>query len=625
MGLKLPKLISDKMVLQRDAKVKIWGFAMPGEAVVLNFAGGRYAAVAGKTGKWEILLPEMKAGGPYVMEIKTHSESVIIKDVLVGDVWVCSGQSNMTIPMERVSVIYEEEMKNCKNPFIRQFSVPDKYDFNAPCEDLDGGSWMAADEDTISDFIAVGYFFAKALFDKYKVPIGLIKSCVGGTPVHSWMSADALKRFPEDLMKTEKLKDDSYIEGIKKSEEEKISTWVNDLNSLDAGLQKGAEWFLPQTDDLGWDNVEIPFAFREKFGNFIGSVWFKKEIDVPSSMAGKPAKLYLGTIVDSDCAYINGVFVGSTPYQYPPRRYEVPAGLLKAGRNVISVRVVSNGGYGEFIPEKPYKLFTEEETIDLQGEWKCKIGAKMDSPMPPMTFFIYEPMGLFNGMIAPLLKLPIKGALWYQGESDTWRSNGYSEKIADMVEDWREKWGVGDFPFLFVQLANFMKANASPSESGWAELREEQRKCLLIKNTGMAVAIDVGEWNDLHPLNKKDVGERLALLARKIAYGEKDLVACGPLYRSAKLENGRVKIEFSSIGSGLAIKNGNELKHFAIAGKDKKFIWAKAEIEGDSVVVWNDEITNPAFVRYAWADNPEAANLCNKEGLPASPFEAEIL
>ncbi|HOV41658.1 MAG TPA: sialate O-acetylesterase, partial [Oscillospiraceae bacterium] len=230
-----------------------------------------------------------------------------------------------------------------------------------------------------------------------------------------------------------------------------------------------------------------------------------------------------------------------------------------------------------------------------------------------------------NDMLAPLLKFPIKGALWYQGESDTWRPKGYSEKIAGMVEDWREKWGIGNFPFLFVQLANFMKANSNPSESGWAELREEQRKCLSVKNTGMAVAIDVGEWNDLHPLNKKDVGERLALLARKIAYGENDLVACGPLYKSAKLENGRVKIEFSSIGGGLAIKNGKELKHFAIAGKDKKFIWAKAEIEGDSVVVWNDEITSPAFVRYAWADNPEVANLCNKEGLPASPFEAEIL
>jgi len=625
MALRLPRLISDGMVLQRDKKIKIWGWALPDETVTVNFMGKSYSTAADAEGKWEVMLPELPAGGPYSMEITVSQQRIIIKNVLIGDVWICSGQSNMVIPMERVKDVYEDEIANCDNPFIRQFTVPDRYDFKGPREDLDGGSWEPLNADTVLRFSAVGYFFAKALFAKYGVPIGLIKACVGGTPIEAWMSEDAVRQFPGNMEVVEQLRVDGYIDSIKKMEEAKVSAWFENVNKNDRGIQKGQlPWFDPGYDASDWQTVKLPASWKEMgLDSVKGAVWFRKEIDVPAFMAGKPAKLYMGTIVDSDWTYVNGVLVGSTSYRYPPRKYEVPAGLLKAGKNVIALRVISNDGNGEFVKGKIYRLFSDGQEINLEGEWQYRVGAAVNEPLPPVTFFQYKPTGLFNGMIAPLLNYGIKGVIWYQGESNTDNPKGYSKKFSAMIADWRKKWGQGDFPFLYVQLANFMEAKDQPSESKWAELREEQRKALDVPNTGMAVAIDLGEWNDLHPLNKKDVGERLALLARKLAYGEKDLVASGPLYKSMKVEGNKVIIEFSNTGSGLIAKGGGELKHFAIASRDKKFVWAKAVIENDRVVVWHDNVLNPVAVRYAWADNPEGANLYNKEGLPASPFTTE--
>jgi len=625
MALRLARLISDGMVLQRDQKIKIWGWALPEEKVTVHFLGKSYSTVANTDGKWEVTLPELQAGGPYFMVIETFQKSITINNILIGDVWVCSGQSNMVLPMERVKDIYEEEIANCVNPFIRQFTVPDRYDFKGPQEDLEEGSWEPVTKDTILRFSAVGYFFAKALFEKYHVPIGLIKACVGGTPIEAWLSEDALQQFPENLKILEQLKVDGYIESIKKKEEAEINAWYEKLNKEDKGMKKGEPaWFDPNYDDSDWQTVKLPASWKEMgLDSLKGVVWFRKKVTVPASMVGKPAKLYMGTIVDSDHTYINGTLVGSTSYRYPPRKYEVPAHLLKPGENVIAIRVISNDGNGEFVKGKPYKLFTEDYQISLEGEWKYRVGAVAEKPLPSMTFFEYKPAGLFNGMIAPLLKFSIKGVIWYQGESNTDNPKGYHKKFCALISDWRQKWGQGDFPFLYVQLANFMEAKSQPSESKWAELREQQRKTLAVPNTGMAVTIDLGEWNDLHPSNKKDVGERLALLARKIAYGEENLVASGPLYKSAKIEGNKVIIEFSEVGSGLIAKGGGELKHFAIAGSDKKFTWAKAVIEDNKVIVWNESISNPAYVRYAWADNPEGANLYNKEGLPASPFTTE--
>jgi sialate O-acetylesterase len=409
------------------------------------------------------------------------------------------------------------------------------------------------------------------------------------------------------------------------------SAWYRLIRERDRGLAAGKKrWYDPAYDYSDWPTMSLPGYWADgRLGHVNGVVWFRRDFIVPDSMAGKPAKLLMGTIVDSDEIYINGRLVGTTSYQYPPRRYDVPADLLKAGRNTIVARVVNTSGRGGFVKNKPYQLSVEGWTIDLKGRWRYKLGAIMD-PLPPTTFIQYKPLGLYNGMIAPLLNCAVKGVIWYQGESNTGRGLEYRKLFPALITDWRKNWNRGKFPFLYVQLANFMKAKAQPSESGWAELREAQLKTLAVPNTAMAVTIDIGEWNDIHPLNKKDVGERLALAARKLAYGDRRLVHSGPIYKSVKIKDGKAVISFTNTGGGLVAKGG-ELKQFAIAGRDKKpvvslsnpFVWANAKIKGKKVIVWSDKVTDPVAVRYAWADNPEGANLYNKQGLPASPFRTD--
>ncbi|MCL6589317.1 MAG: sialate O-acetylesterase [Firmicutes bacterium] len=627
--LRLPFLISDGMVIQREAPVKIWGWAAAGAGVTVNFLGQTYQTTAGRDGRWLITLAPAPAGGPYDLRIQSEKTTLTVKDILIGDVWICSGQSNMALTMARVNVHgrYEEEIATSENPAIRQFVVPQHVDFNYPCEDLQpdpqSGAWETANPESVLQFSATAYFFARALYEKYQVPIGLINASVGGTPIEAWLSKEVLQAFPAHLAAARKFKSNRYRRRIEKKEKKAHERWHHQLNRRDQGLNGNILWYDPGFDASDWPTMEIPSYWDEAgLGPVNGVVWFRKEIEIPASMTGKPAKLLLGRIVDSDTAYVNGQVVGTVSYQYPPRRYDLPENLLRPGKNVIVVRVVSLRARGGFIKDKPYRLIAGEEAIDLQGPWRYKVGA-VAQPLPDLTYFHYKPLGLFNGMISPLINYTIKGVIWYQGESSAGRALEYSRMFPALITDWRQKWSQGDFPFLYVQLANYMEAKPEPSESNWAELREAQRKALAVPNTGMAVAIDLGEWNDLHPLNKGDVGKRLALLAQKVAYGERDLVAFGPLYQGMAIEGNKIRLTFTEIGSGLAVKGGGELRHFAIAGADKKFVWAQARIEGDQVIVWNDQITHPKVVRYAWADNPENANLYNREGLPASPFQAD--
>ncbi|MBN1456460.1 MAG: hypothetical protein JW912_01255 [Sedimentisphaerales bacterium] len=619
---KLPRLISDGMILQRGVGANIWGRADEGEVVTVKFNGKTYNAITGANGKWAVTLCELKAGGPYSMEIR-GSNHITLKDILIGEVWVCSGQSNMDLPMDRVKYRYPEVIAGSENKAIRQFFVPRKYDFKAPQEDFESGEWVSANPESVLKFTAVGYFFARELFEKYHVPIGLISSSLGGSPAEAWMSEDALKAFPDHLETARKFKDDAYRNGIIDKDKAVSDAWYKLMDRKDEGLNGPKMWFDNSYDASGWETMDVPGYWADQgLGSINGAVWFRKEFDVPASIAGREAKLWLGRVVDSDTTYVNGKFVGSVSYQYPPRIYDVPEGLLKAGKNVVVVRVVNNTGRGGFFEDKPYELTVGKETIDLKGKWQYKLGAVMD-PLPGRTFVEWQPLGLHNGMLAPLLNYTIKGVIWYQGESNTGRPAEYQKLFPAMIADWREKWEQGEFPFLYVQLANFMRAKDQPSESNWAQLREAQLKTLAVKNTAMAVIIDIGEWNDIHPLNKQDVGRRLALAAQKIAYGDKRIVHSGPIYRSMKIEGNKIIVTFTNIGRGLAAKGGRELKSFAIAGADGKFVWAKAKIELNKVVVWSDEVAEPVAVRYAWADNPEGANLYNIEGLPASPFRTD--
>jgi sialate O-acetylesterase len=340
-------------------------------------------------------------------------------------------------------------------------------------------------------------------------------------------------------------------------------------------------------------------------------------------MIGRPAKVFLGRIVDADFLYINGRLIGNTTYMYPQRRYPVPAGVLKAGKNVFVVRVVNNFGKGGFVPDKPYSLIAGDDTVDLKGYWQYKVG----EVFAPRRGFgggggfaaQDQPAALYNAMLAPVTPYTIKGFLWYQGESNTNRAAEYAKLQPAMIADWRDKWKEGELPFLFVQLPGFGDYNYLPSGSQWAELREAQARSLSVPNTAMAVAIDLGEWNDIHPDRKKDVGDRLALAAEKLVYGEK-IVASGPTHRSHTTEGNKVILQFDNTGGGLVTSDGEEPQEFAIAGADKRFVWAHARIDGDKVIVWSEEVKDPKYVRYAWADDPVNPNLYNKEGLPATPF-----
>jgi sialate O-acetylesterase len=341
-------------------------------------------------------------------------------------------------------------------------------------------------------------------------------------------------------------------------------------------------------------------------------------------MTGKPGRVFLGRSVDADALYINGKQVGSTAYQYPQRRYIVSRDLLRAGKNILVIRVINNAGKGGFVPDKPYCLFAGNDTVDLKGTWQYKVGEVYASRPSGASGIVAQnqPTALYNSMVAPVLNYTIKGFLWYQGEANTVKAEEYAKLQPAQIADWRNKWKQGNLPFLYVQLPGFMDYNYLPSESNWAMLRESQLKSLSVPNTAMAVAIDLGEWNDIHPDNKKDVGERLALAARKLVYKE-DIVSSGPIYQSFKKEDNKIIISFSESGSGLLTNDREEPAEFAIAGSDKKFIWAKAKIDGDKVIVWNNALPDPMYVRYAWSDNPVNPNLYNKEGLPASPFRTD--
>lgn len=628
--IKLPQLISDHMVLQRDIKLRIWGWASPNEKVSVDFNGKKEKTVTDTAGKWLLELPAMRAGGPYTMIIKGNNQ-ITLNDIYIGDVWFASGQSNMVLPMERLKERYPDEVANDNFPEIRNFFVPTNANVSILSDDLPPGEWKPAAGDNILGFGGTTYFFAKMLYQKYKVPIGIINSSVGGVPIEAWMSAEAFKEFPEYLDKIKDFRDSAYMSNLLKNRKLN-STPINIIHpEPDKGISGPIKWTDPSYVPENWHKFWLPGYWADQgVKDLNGILYFRKEIEVPVSMTGVPAKLFLGRIIDADSTFVNGEFVGNITYQYPPRRYNVPAGLLKPGKNTIVVKVNSTSGKGGFVPDKNYSLNANGERIDLRGDWIYQVGQVQpkvnvdNSNIRSMPFSAQnEPTGLYNTMAAPAINYRIKGFLWYQGETNSGQPKEYAKLLPALIADWRSKWGQGDLPFLYAQLPNFMEVNYSPSESNWAQLRKSQFEALSVPNTGMAVAIDAGEWNDIHPLNKKDIGERLALWAEYLSYGAKDIVHSGPIYQSYKIEGNKIILSFSSIGSGLMVKGGGDLYYFAIAGADKHYVWAKAVIEGDKVIVWNNDIQNPMYVRYAWADNPEGANLYNKEGLPASPFETD--
>ena len=619
------RLIRDGMVLQRNTRVKIWGWAPAEEVIIVRFQGDTFRTNANRDGEWMVSFNTGDAGGLYEMVIENGdgTERIVVRNILLGDVWVCSGQSNMAVSMNMVRNLYEEEIARADYDAIRHFLVMPRCDFATPQKDLDTGTWISADSQHVVNFSAVGFFFAKKLYEEYHVPIGLINASMGGAPAEAFISEESLSAFPKYLDWAKKLSDKSFMEAIIKDDQEHAKKWYQYVNQHDTGIPENSlPCYDTEYDASDWPTINVPSRWvDEGLGDFNGVVWYRKEFDIPASILGKPAKLFLGHVVDEDTTYINGKQVGSIASQYAPRIYDIPDGVLKEGKNIIVVRVISPNSKGGFYAGKPYCLKIGDQVIDLSGKWQYMIGVKHEK-MRKLFWDLTQPLGLYNGMIAPLINYAIKGVIWYQGETNSERPADYEELFKTLIRDWRVKWGQGDFPFLYVQLPNY-DSRYGNGAGNWPIIREAQRKTLELPATGMAVTLDVGEWNDIHPRNKKDVGIRLALFAQKIAYGDNSVVASGPLYKSAERAGNRIKLFFDYTGSGLMAKDGDRLEYFEIAGEDKKFIRANAAIEGDCVVVWSDEVMEPVYVRYAWDDNPEGANLYNLEGLPASPFTTE--
>ena len=620
--LKLPALITDGMILQRNEEIKIWGWSQSQEKVKVIFKGKEYLTAANVEGEWSLFLPAQKVGGPYEMKITAAEIEITVSDILIGEVWLCSGQSNMELPMQRVEDRYKEEVKKAENDQITEIKLPITNNFKDENEDIEGAVWKKVSQDTIRDFSAVSYFFAKKLNEKYKVPVGILNASVGGSPVEAWMSRKSLADYPEYLKMADEF---AEPEKIKKAEAHNIKInreWAAEVQQKDQGLKNKPPYYDPAYDDAGWELVQIPGKFEQfNFANKNGVVWFRKELELTKAEAEKPARLWLGRIVDADTAYINGKRVGAVTYKYPPRKYKLQEGILKEGKNTIAVRVVVNDGQGEFVADKPYKLLIRENEIDLKGKWKYKVAAIIEEDKKEEIFIQWQPTGLFNAMIAPLLNYKIKGVCWYQGESNTGREEEYKDLFTKMIQLWRQRFKQGNLPFIYAQLPNFEPPENNEREI-WAAFRNAQREALKLENTAMTVNLDLGEWNDLHPLNKKDVAHRFYLAAKNLAYGE-DIVYSGPQFKKAVKKGKKIYIEFDLVDGGLKIK-GDKLKGFELAGADKNFKEAAAAVKNNRVLIWNEVINEPVYIRYAWRDNPVAANLYNQLDLPAGTFLEKI-
>jgi sialate O-acetylesterase len=609
------RLFGDRMVVQRDVEIPVWGTATPGARVEVALGGATRETVADGAGRWAVRFDALPAGGPHELTVEGDAERIVIRDVRVGDVWVCSGQSNMEWVVAD-SKDAAAEIAAARDGAIRHFKVPRSWSAE-PRPELAGGAWEAASPETVGSFTAVGYFFARELRAELGVPIGLVNATWGGSRIEPWMSAEALgldAAGSAALLERE--------EAFERQVLERLGEQLGDPPAPEAV----AAWKLGDFDDASWSALEVPGRWEEQGYEWMdGVAWYRTELELGEAEAAAGIDLSLGMIDDSDTAFLNGREIGATRSAWNRERlYRVPPAALRPGANVLAVRVEDTGGGGGFHGD-PERLFVEtvEGRRPLAGSWRFAV----ESVAVNLEDHKRElPALLYNAMIHPLHRFPVRGFLWYQGESNAGDEDAfvYRDLFAGMIGDWRQRWGQGDLPFLFVQLASWLPPPVEPEESGWAMLRESQSAALGLPATAQAVAIDAGDADDIHPRDKQTLGHRLALAALDVAYGH-DLISSGPTYRSHAVRDGRVEIELDHVGGGLVARDAEagRLRGFAVAGADREFVWAEARIEGDRVVVWSDEVGEPVAARYAWAANPAGANLYNREGLPASPFRTD--
>jgi sialate O-acetylesterase len=616
-------LFTDNSVLQQGMKIPIWGTADAGETVTVEFDGQSVSTTTGTDGKWIVRLAPLKLGAPRPLTISGKNR-LALKNVQVGEVWICAGQSNMERQLglragQQPIIGWEKEVAAANYPEIRHFGVAQNRSIT-PLQTVKG-QWAVCSPETVINFTAVGYFFGRDVFQARNVPIGLIHASWGGTPAEAWSNEEALSNLPdfaESLAGMKRLIADPA--GVERETLARQKAWYE---RVDPGSRAASHWSKAEVDVSDWKRMTLPTLWESAgYRDFNGVFWFRRSFDLPEGWNGSDVELHLGPIDDNDTTWVNGTQVGATIGWDAPRVYRIAANLLKRSHNIIAVRVLDTGGGGGIwaggdVMRLSFAADGKTSSVPLTGEWLCKPGVSLTtSGWPPVDFQANPsaPTALYNGMIAPLLPYAIRGAIWYQGEANSPRARQYQTLFPAMIAGWRQAWDQGDFPFLFVQIA--------PNWEMTPEIREAQLlSWQKTKNTAMAVTIDCGDAQDIHPTNKKPVGARLALAARALAYGEK-IEYSGPVFDSMKTEGAKAMLRFTHLGGGLIAEDG-ALKGFTIAGPDKVFRPAQAEIVGETLVVTSPEVSQPVAVRYGWANIAEG-NLFNQAGLPATPFRTDV-
>jgi len=616
-NVRMPLLFSDGMVLQRNKTIPVWGWADANEKVEVRFNKQIKTIKADKNGKWMVKLDAEKAGGPFELNI-IGKNKIVIADVLVGEVWICSGQSNMEFQVYK-TMNAKAEIEDSNYPMIRHFGVAQDLS-GSPKEDLKAGKWAVCNKENVGDFTAVGYFFAKKIYAELKIPIGIINTSWGGTCVETWTSREAFENsedFKDMIAEVPQVDLDAIFETYKKS----VLDNLKNVQGFDVTMTNENQFKELNFQDTNWPEIKVPSLWEnQQIGNIDGVVWMRKTIVLSAEQAKKEAVLHLSKVDDEDVTYVNGIQVGTNNIWESQRVYKIPAGVLKEGVNVIAVRIADyTGGGGIYGDPADLKIDFKDSNIPLEGLWKFNV-VQVKIAISPNSY----PSLLYNAMVNPLIPYAFQGVLWYQGEANVGRAKQYKIAFPLMISDWRTKWNQGNFPFYFVQLSTFDEYGGNSKKgSKWAELREAQTQTLRLTNTGMVVTTDIGNAKDIHPTNKQDVGKRLAAIALNNVYNKK-MVYSGPAFLSQEIKGNQIILTFDNLGSGLSSSDSNGiLKGFEIAGTDKVFHSAKAIIQNNKVIVSSENVPNPVAVHYGWADDDTEINLFNKEKFPASPFRTD--
>ena len=628
-------IFSNNMVLQRNIQIPVWGKATPNHQIRVIFKNQVSETIAGSDSSWRINLKSEPAGGPFVLKI-IGTDTIQFNNVMVGEVWVCSGQSNMEMPLADWGKVnnYKYEIAQANYPDIRIVTIPYSTSL-IPMENIEINPWEECSPATIENFSALAYFFGRDLYNDLHVPVGLIHSSVGGTPIEAWMPTEYIKQIDEIKPSV------PYHERSVENQQTLLAVYNKDISDWENHLakkirsvdNKNPDFTNPKFKDSKWKTIMIPNPWENSgLDEFDGVAWLRKTFKVKGrrkAIKNEKYTLSLGRIHDANKTYLNGKLIGKslTRWGSEVQTYEIPAGIIKNGKNTLAIEITNYEWIGGICGEKE-ELFLQNskgEKISLVGQWKIKPVLNFSNfpeyPISPIN--TDEPAVLFNAKIYPLIPYAIRGWIWYQGENNAYQNPlTYSKTFPLFIKSMREVWGEKDFPFLYVQLANFEKREALPGPSNWAIVRDAQLKALSLPNTGMAVAIDIGSGDDIHPKNKQEAGRRLAIIALNQIYGKKDIEYTAPVYKSITVDGDTIKLSFSNPEIGLKTSDGKPPKPFSIAGDDKKFKWAETKIVGNRIYVWSKEVPSPKAVRYGWADNPDC-NLTGKNNLPVSPFRTD--